>query len=83
MHLTAFEQALQRVANRRIEEAMEQGEFRDLAGEGRPLDLGPYDENWWVRKWAKRQHVSEPQLQRELREVKAECRQQKGEAKQG
>jgi hypothetical protein len=45
--------ALRRLADRRIEEAMEQGKFDNLAGAGQPLDLEPMpaEENtrltWW------------------------------------
>lgn len=36
---------------RAIREAQERGEFDDLPGAGRPLDLGdPDDPLWWVRK---------------------------------
>jgi multidrug efflux pump subunit AcrA (membrane-fusion protein) len=33
--------ALQRIAEARIEDAIERGEFEDLPGRGRPLDLEP------------------------------------------
>lgn len=29
---------------------MERGEFDDLPGAGRPLDLGDDDPNWWARR---------------------------------
>src|SRR5438270_293318 len=47
-------EALRRLAERRIEEAMREGKFDNLAGKGRPLDLEPMpaDENarmtWWM-----------------------------------
>jgi hypothetical protein len=46
--------ALRRLAERRIEDAMREGKFDNLAGKGRPLDLEPMpaDENarmtWWM-----------------------------------
>jgi hypothetical protein len=83
MHWSAFERALRRVANQRIEEAMDQGGFDDLPGEGQPLELEPYDENWWVRKWAKRQNLSEPQMQRELRQAKRDREAQKQNGSSG
>jgi hypothetical protein len=49
-----IESALRRLADRRIEEAMQQGKFDNLAGMGRPIDLepAPADENarlmWWA-----------------------------------
>src|SRR6476659_5862391 len=49
-----LESALRRLADRRIEEAMREGKFDNLAGAGKPLDLEPMpaDENarltWWA-----------------------------------
>ena len=49
-----LESALRRLAERRIEEAMREGKFDNLAGAGKPLDLEPMpaDENarmtWWM-----------------------------------
>ena len=49
-----LESALRRLADRRIEEAMREGKFDNLAGAGKPLDLEPMpaDENarmtWWM-----------------------------------
>jgi hypothetical protein len=49
-----IESALRRLADRRIEEAMREGKFDNLAGMGKPLDLEPMpaDENvrlmWWA-----------------------------------
>lgn len=46
--------AIRRVAERRIEDAMREGKFDNLAGAGKPLDLEPMptDENarqtWWA-----------------------------------
>ncbi len=47
------------VAERRIREAMERGEFDGLIGTGRPLpDAGvPYDEMWWVKRWIARERL--------------------------
>lgn len=48
-----FENAFRRLADRRIEEAMREGKFDNLAGAGQPLDLEPMpaEENarltWW------------------------------------
>jgi hypothetical protein len=45
--------ALRRLADRRIEDAMKEGKFDNLAGKGQPLDLEPMpaEENarlmWW------------------------------------
>jgi hypothetical protein len=49
-----LESALRRLAEKRIEEAMREGKFENLAGAGKPLDLEPMpaDENarmtWWM-----------------------------------
>ena len=41
---------------RAIREATERGEFDDLPGAGRPLDLGrPDDPDWWVKAFARRE----------------------------
>ena len=51
-----IESALRRLADRRIEEAMREGKFDNLAGMGKPLDLEPMpaEENarlmWWAIK---------------------------------
>ena len=41
---------------RLIRDAMEEGEFDDLPGEGEPIPGAgtPDDEYWWVRRWLKR-----------------------------
>jgi hypothetical protein len=49
-----IEAGLRRLAERRIEDAMKEGKFDNLAGAGKPLDLEPMpaDENarllWWA-----------------------------------
>jgi len=45
---------------RRIEAAIERGEFDDLPGAGKPLESldRPYDPNWWVRRWIERERES-------------------------
>ncbi|MBM6402737.1 DUF1992 domain-containing protein [Phycicoccus sp. CSK15P-2] len=43
---------------RAIREAQERGEFDDLPGAGKPLDLGdPNDPMWWVRALAEREQL--------------------------
>ncbi|MFG0328565.1 MAG: DUF1992 domain-containing protein [Phycisphaerales bacterium] len=56
------ERAIHRVADERIEAAMERGEFDRLVGRGRPIeDLDrPYDPNWWLRTWMKREAIRAP-----------------------
>ncbi len=57
----APEERWESVAERRIREAMERGDFDDLPGSGRPLpDAGtPYDEMWWVKRWMARERLRE------------------------
>jgi hypothetical protein len=49
-----IESAMRRFADRRIEEAMREGKFDNLAGAGKPLDLEPMPTNedarlvWWA-----------------------------------
>jgi hypothetical protein len=46
------------LAERRIREAQERGEFDNLPGAGKPLDLGdPYDEDWWVKSVMRRENL--------------------------
>ena len=42
-------QRVESIAERKIREAMERGEFDDLPGQGKPLKLGDRDPNWWVK----------------------------------
>jgi hypothetical protein len=44
---------------RKIQEAIDAGEFDDLPGSGKPIgDLDiTYDPTWWVRKWVTRERV--------------------------
>jgi DnaJ-like protein len=52
--------AVEIVAENRIREFMEQERFEDLAGFGRPIaDVDePYDPDWWVKKWIRRERIS-------------------------
>ncbi len=48
-------------ADRIIREAMESGEFSNLAGQGKPIPgAGTVDDElWWVRSWIERNRQSE------------------------
>ena len=48
------------LAERRIREAQERGDFDGLPGAGRPLEGldGPYDELWWVKRKLAREGLS-------------------------
>src|SRR5437867_8563599 len=64
-----IESALRRLAERRIEDAMNQGKFDNLPGAGAPLELEPIpvDENarmmWWALKILKRNDVMPHEVQ--------------------
>lgn len=44
------------LAERRIREALDAGEFDDLPGQGRPIpdDGRPYEPGWWARRYLER-----------------------------
>ena len=64
-----IESALRRLAERRIEDAMKEGKFDNLAGAGAPLELEPMpaDENarmtWWALKILKQNDVTPHEVQ--------------------
>ena len=42
-----------------VRRAMERGDFDDLPGAGKPLDLGDtHDPNWWIKKLVERENVA-------------------------
>ena len=51
--------AIELIADNRIRQAMEEGQFDDLPGLGQPIpDIDePYDPMWWVKKWMKRENL--------------------------
>ncbi len=53
-----------KLADRRIREAMDRGEFDDLPGKGLPIpDLEEgYDPDWWAKKWVEREGLSREEL---------------------
>ncbi len=73
------------VAERKVREAMERGEFDDLPGQGKPLDLSDRDPNWWVKGLLEREQIRMPlptslALRREASEIDetvADCRDEK------
>jgi len=75
-----LESALRRLADRRIEEAMREGKFNNLAGAGKPLDLEPMpaDENarmtWWMLRILKGADFTpdEIRLRRQIESLKGE-----------
>jgi hypothetical protein len=75
-----LESALRRLADRRIEEAMREGKFDNLAGAGKPLDLEPMpaDENarvtWWMLRILKGADFTpdEIRMRRQIESLKGE-----------
>ncbi len=66
--------AVERVAENKIQEAIEQGSFDHLPGAGKPIEGldKPFDENWWVRKWIERERLK--RLDEERSRLKREPR---------
>ena len=70
------------IAERKLREAIERGEFDDLPGQGKPLDLSDRDPNWWVKGLLEREQLRMPlptslALRREAGEIDetvADCR---------
>lgn len=64
-----FEGAFRRLADRRIDDAIEEGKFDNLPGMGRPLELEPMptDENarltWWAIRLLRRNDVTPHEVQ--------------------
>ena len=52
------------LADRRIREAMEKGEFNDLPGSGEPIPnlQDGYDPDWWTKQLVKREGLSREEL---------------------
>ena len=75
-----LESALRRLAEKRIEDAMREGKFDNLAGAGKPLDLEPMpaDENarmtWWMLRILKNNNFTpeEVTLRRKIETLKHE-----------
>ncbi|MBV8780615.1 MAG: DUF1992 domain-containing protein [Phycisphaerae bacterium] len=82
-----IESALRRVADRRIEEAMKQGKFDNLAGAGKPLDLEPMpaEENarmtWWMLRILHKNDFTpdEVRLRKQVERLKVELARLKDE----
>lgn len=64
--------AVEVLAENRIQQAVEEGKFDDLPGCGKPIpDIDdPYDPDWWIRKWVRRERLG--------RELAAGLRQLRG-----
>lgn len=53
------ERAIRLIADQKIQAAIEEGEFDDLPGFGKPSALldEPYDPNWWIRRKLKSEDI--------------------------
>jgi hypothetical protein len=84
-----IESALRRLADRRIEEAMREGKFDNLAGKGKPLNLEPMpaDENarlmWWALRLMRNADYTpdEVRIRKQIDGLKDELPKAKTEAK--
>lgn len=54
------------IAENRIATAMEDGQFDNLPGLGKPIpDIDvPYDPLWWIKKWIRREQMGQALAQR-------------------
>ncbi|HUJ11976.1 MAG TPA: DUF1992 domain-containing protein [Verrucomicrobiae bacterium] len=60
------------IAENRIREARERGEFDNLAGAGRPLDLDAgYDPDWWIQRKIKREGFTREEVVMLLEKLRA------------
>src|SRR3954452_13836720 len=49
---------MESLVERRIREAMERGDFDDLPGAGRPLELRDADDpHWWLKSYLRREKI--------------------------
>lgn len=59
--------------DQQVRRAIERGDFDDLPGAGKPIDLGaPHDPNWWIKKLVERENVAVLPLSLALRKEDAE-----------
>lgn len=51
--------AIQVISENRIQQAIEEGQFDNLPGTGKPIpDIDePYDPMWWVKQWVRREKL--------------------------
>lgn len=51
--------AIQLISENRIQQAIEEGQFDNLPGTGKPIpDIDePYDPMWWVKQWVRREKL--------------------------
>lgn len=52
--------AIHLIAENRIQQAIEEGQFDNLPGTGKPISGidEPYDPLWWVSQWVRREGLS-------------------------
>jgi len=51
--------AIQVISENRIQQAIEEGQFDNLPGTGKPIpDIDePYDPMWWLKQWIRRESL--------------------------
>ena len=60
------------IAENRIREAMERGEFANLTGAGRPLELDTaYHPDWWIQRKIKREELTADEVILLMRNLRA------------
>lgn len=59
------QRAIELVAENRIRQAVEEGQFEGLPGLHEPIpDVDdPYDPDWWVKRWVRRESLSRQLVQ--------------------
>ncbi len=59
--MESVDPAVEGWVERIIREAVERGEFDHLEDRGKPLEIlaEPYDPLWWVKRWVRREELSE------------------------
>ena len=61
MSIPLNQKTIEMVAEAKIIEAMELGEFDNLPGFGKPFEFDEldYDPNWWIKQKVKREELSQ------------------------
>ncbi len=57
---TFSERAIKKIAENKIEAAMQEGEFDNLPGFGKPFEFDElhYDPHWWIRRKMRREQLN-------------------------
>jgi len=62
------QRAIDVVSDAKIQAAIEDGEFENLAGMGKPFEFDDtqYDPNWWIRRKMEREQIQKLILERKI-----------------